>query len=61
MFGRWAFSILDLLKDPAGLDEFHKFLQKEFSAENLEFWLSCRKLKSLPNAEVKTRVAEIFV
>ncbi|XP_064621607.1 regulator of G-protein signaling 7-like isoform X3 [Lineus longissimus] len=32
---RWAFSVFELLKDPAGRDQFSKFLDKEFSGENL--------------------------
>jgi len=58
---RWGFSIFELLKDPAGQEQFHRFLQKEFSAENLEFWLACRSLKALPMAKVKSRAAEIYV
>lgn len=54
-------SILELLKDSAGQAEFHKFLQKEFSAENLDFWLVCEDLKSLPNSQIQTKVAEIYV
>ena len=33
---RWAFSIEELLSDPAGRDQFSKFLDKEFSGENLK-------------------------
>ena len=33
---RWAFSLKELLKDGAGRDQFIKFLEKEFSAENLK-------------------------
>lgn len=33
---RWAFSLKELLSDPAGREQFHKFLEKEFSAENLK-------------------------
>ena len=33
---RWAFSLKELLSDPAGRDQFHRFLEKEFSAENLK-------------------------
>jgi hypothetical protein len=32
---RWAFSVEELLKDPVGRDHFAKFLEKEFSGENL--------------------------
>jgi len=33
---RWTFSLDELLKDPAGRDHFQRFLEKEFSAENLK-------------------------
>lgn len=39
---RWSFSIHELLKDPAGREEIHKWLEKEFSAENLNFWEACQ-------------------
>lgn len=32
---RWGFSVEELLKDPVGRDHFAKFLEKEFSGENL--------------------------
>lgn len=33
---RWAFSLKELLADPAGKEHFTKFLEKEFSCENLK-------------------------
>ena len=36
---RWAFSLQELLKDPVGKEHFTKFLEKEFSSENLK-WVS---------------------
>lgn len=33
---RWAFSLQELLQDPIGRDHFVKFLDKEFSGENLK-------------------------
>ena len=33
---RWAFSVEELLRDHAGKDQFSKFLEKEFSGENLK-------------------------
>lgn len=32
---RWAFSMRELLKDPMGREQFAKFLEKEYSCENL--------------------------
>ncbi|VDI20539.1 regulator of G-protein signaling [Mytilus galloprovincialis] len=57
---RWAFSIEELLCDPAGKEQFSKFLDKEFSGENLKFWLACQDLKCLPIREVNFKVTEIF-
>lgn len=57
---RWAFNIEELLQDPAGKDQFSKFLDKEFSGENLKFWLACKELKGLPIREVHRKVHEIF-
>lgn len=33
---RWGFSLGELLNDPIGRDQFTKFLDKEFSGENLK-------------------------
>lgn len=33
---RWAFSLQELLADPVGKEHFEKFLEKEFSGENLK-------------------------
>jgi regulator of G-protein signaling len=33
---RWSFSLRELLIDPAGREQFKKFLDKEFSGENLK-------------------------
>lgn len=53
---RWGFSLEEALKDPVGRDQFLKFLESEFSSENLRcspqsrclvffsFWSSCRCL-----------------
>ncbi|XP_052131686.1 regulator of G-protein signaling 7-like, partial [Frankliniella occidentalis] len=49
---RWAFSLKELLADPAGREHFSKFLEKEFSGENLKFWEAVQKLKTLPQQEV---------
>lgn len=32
---RWAFGIDEVLKDPVGREQFLKFLESEFSSENL--------------------------
>ena len=37
---RWAFCIEELVTDPAGKEQFSKFLDKEFSGENLKYVMS---------------------
>lgn len=57
---RWSFSIYELLKDPVGLEEFQRWLEKEFSAENLRFWQACQELKGAPIRELRQRVSDIY-
>ncbi|KAF8569798.1 hypothetical protein P879_06309 [Paragonimus westermani] len=57
---RWSFSIYELLKDPIGLEEFQRWLEKEFSAENLRFWQACQELKGAPLRELRQRVLNIY-
>lgn len=57
---RWAFSVKELLKDPAGREQFHKFLEKEFSAENLKFWDAVQELKTVALKDVPNKVQEIW-
>ena len=57
---RWGFNIHELLRDPAGVDQFSRFLEKEFSAENLRFYRACRELSLLPIRDVAKRADEIF-
>jgi len=57
---RWGFSLQELLADPVGREHFIKFLDKEFSGENLKFWESVQELKALPQKDVLQRVNEIW-
>ncbi|VDP48146.1 unnamed protein product [Schistosoma mattheei] len=57
---RWSFSIHELLKDPVGLEEFQRWLEKEFSAENLRFWQACQVLKGAPLREVRQSIMNIY-
>ncbi len=34
---RWGFGINEVLKDPVGREQFLKFLESEFSSENLRY------------------------
>ncbi|EDV38253.2 uncharacterized protein Dana_GF21566 [Drosophila ananassae] len=44
---RWAFSLRELLNDAIGREQFTKFLEKEYSGENLKFWESVQEKKGL--------------
>ncbi|XP_044018359.1 regulator of G-protein signaling 7 isoform X2 [Aphidius gifuensis] len=57
---RWAFSLKELLQDPVGREQFEKFLDKEFSGENLKFWDAVQNLKTLPQRHVQAKVQEIW-
>ncbi|CAF0941388.1 unnamed protein product [Adineta ricciae] len=58
---RWGFSINELLKDPIGRDYFWKFLDKEYSSENLRFYEACIQLRfHTPQKDVLNRVKEIY-
>ncbi|KAM6355516.1 regulator of G-protein signaling 7 isoform 11-T11 [Podargus strigoides] len=57
---RWGFGMDEALKDPVGREQFLKFLESEFSSENLRFWLAVEDLKKRPVREVPARVQEIW-
>lgn len=57
---RWAFSLQELLQDPVGREHFIKFLDKEFSGENLKFWEAVQEVKALPQSEVQNKVQDIW-
>ncbi|XP_038640250.1 regulator of G-protein signaling 6 isoform X2 [Scyliorhinus canicula] len=57
---RWGFSFDEVLKDPAGREQFLKFLESEFSSENLRFWLAAEDLKKRPLLEVPDKVQETW-
>ncbi|NP_001405811.1 regulator of G-protein signaling 10 isoform 7 [Mus musculus] len=42
---KWASSLENLLEDPEGVQRFREFLKKEFSEENVLFWLACEDFK----------------
>ncbi|KAF4071129.1 hypothetical protein AMELA_G00281520 [Ameiurus melas] len=57
---KWGFSLDEALKDPVGRDQFLKFLESEFSSENLRFWLAVQDLKRHPLQDVPARAQEIW-
>ncbi|XP_021917974.1 regulator of G-protein signaling loco isoform X3 [Zootermopsis nevadensis] len=57
----WAASFEKLLGDPAGLHTFAEFLKKEFSHENIYFWVACEKYRSLSSpTERASSARDIF-
>ena len=57
---RWGFSIHELLKDPVGRDLFRRFLEKEYSSENLRFYELCNSLRYATNKDVTQKLIEIY-
>nr|XP_054770385.1 regulator of G-protein signaling 8-like [Lytechinus pictus] len=47
-------------KDKDGLEAFRKFLQTEFSDENIEFWLACEDYKKLKSSKLSSRARKIY-
>jgi len=57
---RWALSLTELLSDPLGLQEFTSYLSKEFSHENIRFWLAVNQHRYGAAEGVVERVESIY-
>ncbi|XP_017474605.1 PREDICTED: uncharacterized protein LOC108365155 isoform X1 [Rhagoletis zephyria] len=57
---RWAISIEELVSDPTGLQEFTSFLEKEYSHENIRFWIAVNRLRRSAHSQVARKVNEIY-
>uniref|UniRef100_W8AZL5 Regulator of G-protein signaling 7 n=1 Tax=Ceratitis capitata TaxID=7213 RepID=W8AZL5_CERCA len=57
---RWAISIEELVSDPTGLQEFTSFLEKEYSHENIRFWIAVNRLRRSAHSQVPRKVKEIY-
>ncbi|XP_033745474.1 regulator of G-protein signaling 6-like [Pecten maximus] len=57
---KWSFSFYELVSDQTGLSEFEKYLEKEYSQENIRFWNEVEKLKDCPYKELKERMEQIY-
>jgi regulator of G-protein signaling len=57
---RWGFSIHELLKDPSGRELFRRFLEKEYSSENLRFYEVCSELRYSTNKDIAAKVENIY-
>lgn len=57
---RWALSMEELVSDPTGLHEFTNYLRKEYSHENIRFWLAVNDLRRSSHSQIQRKVCEIF-
>ncbi|XP_029466610.1 regulator of G-protein signaling 10 [Rhinatrema bivittatum] len=55
---RWAQSLEKLLEDPQGVKQFREFLKKEFSEENVLFWLACEDFKKIQDQKKMQQKAQ---
>ncbi|KAF7637978.1 hypothetical protein Mgra_00002681 [Meloidogyne graminicola] len=56
----WEESFDELLIDPVGRETLQKFLDKEYSGENLRFWMEVQKLRKCSCRMVPVLVTEIY-
>ncbi|XP_042314657.1 regulator of G-protein signaling 10 isoform X2 [Sceloporus undulatus] len=58
---RWATSLENLLEDHEGVKRFREFLKREFSEENVLFWLACEEFKKIHDKkQMKAKANEIY-
>lgn len=57
---RWALSMEELVSDPTGLQEFTAYLRKEYSHENIRFWMAVNDLRRSSQSQIQRKVHEIF-
>jgi len=59
---KWELSLEDLVLDPLGVKELMEYMKKEYSHENLRFWLAVQELRYGPGTEakIKKKVKEIW-
>ena len=50
----------ELMSDPTGLQEFTNYLRKEYSHENIRFWVAVKDLRHSHQAKINEKVNEIF-
>ncbi|XP_048504973.1 uncharacterized protein LOC105693514 isoform X2 [Athalia rosae] len=57
---RWALSMEEVMSDPTGLLEFTNYLRKEYSHENIRFWMAVKDLRRSFQGQINAKVNEIF-
>ncbi|RNA12904.1 regulator of G- signaling 14-like isoform X1, partial [Brachionus plicatilis] len=55
---KWATGFEKLLEDQLGLNIFTDFLKKEYSEENIDFWVRCEKFKKISDLDEMKKEAE---
>ncbi|XP_015924780.1 regulator of G-protein signaling 7 isoform X2 [Parasteatoda tepidariorum] len=56
----WAISLEDLLNDPTGIKEFERYLQTEYSHENILFWKAVQSLRRGGKTDIEKKVQAIY-
>lgn len=57
----WSISFENVLEDPEGLKTFQEFLKREFSAENIMFWVACKQFSKLNDPiQMKQLAKEVY-
>ncbi|RZF42712.1 hypothetical protein LSTR_LSTR001507 [Laodelphax striatellus] len=57
---KWALSMELNVADQTGLQEFTNYLRKEYSHENIRFWMAVNDLRRSSQSQITTRVQEIY-
>ncbi|KAL9695391.1 hypothetical protein quinque_014676 [Culex quinquefasciatus] len=57
---RWGISIEEVVSDPTGLQEFTAYLKKEYSHENIRFWMAVNDLRRSSHSQIFRKVKEIY-
>lgn len=57
---RWGLSMEELVSDPTGLQEFTNYLRKEYSHENIRFWMAVNDLRRSSQLQIQRKVQDIF-
>ncbi|XP_021703401.1 uncharacterized protein LOC5576890 isoform X2 [Aedes aegypti] len=57
---RWGISIEEVVSDPTGLQEFTAYLKKEYSHENIRFWMAVNDLRRSSHSQISRKVRDIY-
>ncbi|XP_062536820.1 regulator of G-protein signaling 11-like isoform X2 [Armigeres subalbatus] len=57
---RWGISIEEVVSDPTGLQEFTVYLKKEYSHENIRFWMAVNDLRRSSHSQISRKVRDIY-